>query len=216
MCEAQEVVKLKFVSKRGDIEDKTLEFSPTFTHQVFGDSENIFGYRGLEVQVYYTPGGLRTFVGVKYTEKVDPANSGGLKADNVVSALAEWLPADFITNIDKFVAAVEEDAVFKPFGEKLSQYRREEEVYEVYKVTAATPAFQAYYSRLRVFLIWYVDGANFTDIDDSNWDYYLTYKVTGSPGHAHYSIVGFTTTYNFFAYPDRTCLLYTSPSPRDS
>ena len=41
---------------------------------------------------------------------------------------------DFITNIDKFVAAVEEDAAFKPFGEKLSQYRREEEVYEVYKV----------------------------------------------------------------------------------
>ena len=43
---------------------------------------------------------------------------------------------DFITNIDKFVAAVEEDAAFKPFGEKLSQYRREEEVYEVYKVNA--------------------------------------------------------------------------------
>ena len=30
------------------------------------------------------------------------------------------------------------------------------------KVTATTPAFQAYYSRLRVFLIWYIDGANFT------------------------------------------------------
>ena len=43
---------------------------------------------------------------------------------------------DFITNIDKFVAAVEEDAAFKPFGEKLSQYRREEEVYEVYKVNS--------------------------------------------------------------------------------
>ena len=42
-------------------------------------SEKIFGYRGLEVQVYYTPGGLRTFVGVKYTDKVDPATSGGLK-----------------------------------------------------------------------------------------------------------------------------------------
>ena len=41
---------------------------------------------------------------------------------------------DFTTNIDKFLAAVEEDAAFKPFGEKLSQYKREEEVYEVYKV----------------------------------------------------------------------------------
>ena len=28
---------LSAVSKPGDIEDKTLEFSPTFTHQVFGD-----------------------------------------------------------------------------------------------------------------------------------------------------------------------------------
>ena len=42
-------------------------------------SEKIFGYRGLEVQVCYTSGGLRTFVGVKYTDKVDPATSGGLK-----------------------------------------------------------------------------------------------------------------------------------------
>ena len=42
-------------------------------------SEKIFGYRGLEVQLYYTPGGLRTFVGVRHTDKVDPATSGGLK-----------------------------------------------------------------------------------------------------------------------------------------
>ena len=42
-----------------------------------------------------------------------------------------------MTNIDTFLAAVEEDAAFKPFGEKLSQYRREEEVYEVFKVSCA-------------------------------------------------------------------------------
>ncbi len=30
-------LRISTVSKRGDIEDKTLEFSPTFTHQVFGD-----------------------------------------------------------------------------------------------------------------------------------------------------------------------------------
>lgn len=29
--------------------------------------------------MYYTPGGLKTFVGVKYSDKVDPAASGGLK-----------------------------------------------------------------------------------------------------------------------------------------
>lgn len=39
-----------------------------------------------------------------------------------------------MTNIDKFLAAVEEDAAFKPFGEKLTQYNQGEEVYEVYKV----------------------------------------------------------------------------------
>ena len=30
-------LRISTVSKRGDIEDKTLEFSPTFTHQVFGE-----------------------------------------------------------------------------------------------------------------------------------------------------------------------------------
>ena len=34
---ASGIFGLSAVSKPDDIEDKTLEFSPTFTHQVFGD-----------------------------------------------------------------------------------------------------------------------------------------------------------------------------------
>ena len=45
-----------------------------------------------------------------------------------------FLLLGFMTNLDKFLAAVEEDAAFKPFGEKLTQYNQGEEVYEVYKV----------------------------------------------------------------------------------
>lgn len=47
---------------------------------------------------------------------------------------AAFLLLGFMTNIDAFLAAVEEDAAFKPFGEKLTQYNQGGEVYEVYKV----------------------------------------------------------------------------------
>ena len=35
---------------------------------------------------------------------------------------------------------------------------------------------------------------------------FIRYHVSGSSGHTHFSIAGFTTTYNFYAYPDKTRL----------
>jgi histone acetyltransferase 1 len=206
VCNAEDCVRFKFVSKKEDFEDRSLEFAPSFTHQVFGENENIFGYQGLRVQVFYTPGKLDAYVGMSYTSAVDPDKANDVKLDNVVELLAQWIPEGFSTNIDHFVAKVEKDDSFKPFGEKVHEYSRGDQKYEVYKVTHVTPTFQEYYSKLSVFLIWYIDGANYTDADDSNWTYYLLYEVSGSPGHTHFSIAGFTTTYNFYAYPDKTRL----------
>lgn len=39
-------------------------------HQVYGETENIFGYKDLQINVYYSAGPLDIYYDVKYSKKV--------------------------------------------------------------------------------------------------------------------------------------------------
>jgi len=41
----------RLVRTPADLEDESLNFKPEMTHQIYGDNENIFGYKGLQVQI---------------------------------------------------------------------------------------------------------------------------------------------------------------------
>lgn len=43
-------------------------------HQVYGDNENIFGYKDLDINVYYSAGPLDVYYDVKYLQKVSKVN----------------------------------------------------------------------------------------------------------------------------------------------
>lgn len=53
-----------------DIEDENCSFGPEMCHQIFGESENIFGYSNLHIRLYYTAASLHTYLGIEYTDKV--------------------------------------------------------------------------------------------------------------------------------------------------
>ena len=46
-------------------------FSPLVPTQIYGDNENIFGYRGLKISLFMTSSSLRSYVHVEYDEKVN-------------------------------------------------------------------------------------------------------------------------------------------------
>lgn len=41
--------------------------------------------------------------------------------------------------------------------------------FEIYKCNHADPKFQSYFQRLQSFVLWFVDAANYIDIDDPQW-----------------------------------------------
>ena len=47
------VVCIIIVRTEADVLDDNLTFAPSFTHQVFGEREVIFGYRNLKIKVQY-------------------------------------------------------------------------------------------------------------------------------------------------------------------
>jgi hypothetical protein len=41
----------RLVRTPADLEDESLNFKPEMTHQIYGDNEKIFGYKGLQVHI---------------------------------------------------------------------------------------------------------------------------------------------------------------------
>ena len=54
-----------------DLENDIRTFFPEYTHQLFGDDETAFGYKGLKILLYYIADSLSTMFRVEYASKVD-------------------------------------------------------------------------------------------------------------------------------------------------
>ncbi|KAG4075417.1 hypothetical protein HA402_015070 [Bradysia odoriphaga] len=206
VANALEVVEMKLIRDRNDIEDDSISFSPEYAHQVFGENESIFGYRDLKVRLYYTAGALNMYLGCKYSSRVDERD--GLKADDVTSKISQLLTSGcYFTSIDEFCSKLSKDESFVPFGEMVDALTVTEggkdRHFEFYTCDANTPGFVAFHTRMQTFVMWFVDAASYIDLDDPQWMFYVCYeKYTNSEGKTLYATVGYTTIYVYYAYPE--------------
>ena len=93
-----------------DLENPELSFRPEMCHQMYGDNENIFGYKGLEVSLFMTAGSLQTYLSHSYKEKVDPSKTDGVTADDVISPLVKILaPGSFTESKEAFIEQINSD-----------------------------------------------------------------------------------------------------------
>lgn len=74
-------------------------FKPEFTHQIFGDDEEILGYRGLTVDIYFSQVDFQACVEVKYEDKAHGATE-------IVSTLQKHFPGGMTADREQYVAAV--------------------------------------------------------------------------------------------------------------
>ena len=88
-----------------DLNDPDATFKSEMCHQIYGDNENIFGYKGLAVNLFMSAGGLHTYLGHSYKEKVDPSKTDGVTADDVISPLVKILaPGSFTDSKETFLS----------------------------------------------------------------------------------------------------------------
>ncbi|XP_031786692.1 histone acetyltransferase type B catalytic subunit [Nasonia vitripennis] len=206
---SNDALEFKFVRKVEDLDDDETTFKPEMSHQVFGDSETIFGYKDLQVKLYYTAGSLETYLGMTYSEKVNKLVCQDVKPDEVLSKVAEKLAPDVHDNIDSFVKSLSKDKAFIPAGENIYSFSVDDDGlvrhFEVYKADMSNKKFKEYHQRLQTFLLWYIDAANFIDIDDDQWHYFNMFeRYTDEDDSVRYATVGFATVYQYYAYPNLT------------
>eukprot|EP00730_Choanoeca_flexa_P015719 TRINITY_DN7280_c0_g1_i5.p1 TRINITY_DN7280_c0_g1~~TRINITY_DN7280_c0_g1_i5.p1 ORF type:complete len:403 (+),score=68.84 TRINITY_DN7280_c0_g1_i5:81-1289(+) len=198
---ADQCVGLKLVDNRAQA-DAASTFPVEYTHQVFGASEKIYGYKDLKITLEYGSGSLLTNIDVAYGTKASKEETG-VEADNVLRSLAEWVPEGFTTNRNLFLEQLDRaEARFRPPGEQVGGYSTETGDYQVFLCQHDTPGFAEYHARAQMFLIWYIEAASFIDLTDPNWRILHLYRYSEGPEGSKYSLVGFITKYLYYAFPE--------------
>lgn len=201
-----EAVEFKLVLASEDLDDDTLGFGPEMSHQIFGDGENIFGYRDLKVKLYYSACSLNIYMSMQYTEKITAKKSDGVKPDDVLKMIGEKLPPGFHSNVDNFVAALPKESRFRPFGSLLHSFTidkgsPESCTFEIYKGDRKLPGFLDFHARMQTFILWYIDAASYIDTDDERWEYFILHEKKVVSGTTYYLFAGYSTVYRYYAYP---------------
>lgn len=89
-CDANDAVQLTLVQP-GEQKPKTTDiFHPQFTYPIFGDDEQIFGYKGLIIRLRFATHDLRPHIHISYDEKFTAV--GDAAAVDLIKTLKEWVP----------------------------------------------------------------------------------------------------------------------------
>ena len=207
VCCANEAVKFKLIKDEDDLTSDKGFFHPDMSHQIFGEREQLFGYKGLKVVLAYLAGSLDVCVKVSYTDKIDPELAEGVEPDDILPRLKDVLPKTFFTNIDQFSSLLLKKADFHPHGVLISSYSKEsgggQKTYEIYKPDVTCPGYQEYHEKMESFILWFIDAASFIDVDDDKWDFFTVFEKVNVGGASFYLFVGYATCYRFYAYPDK-------------
>ncbi|XP_023600664.1 histone acetyltransferase type B catalytic subunit isoform X4 [Myotis lucifugus] len=190
-CNTNTAIELKLVRFPEDLENDIRTFFPEYTHQLFGDDETAFGYKGLKILLYYIAGSLSTMFRVEYASKVNE-NFDCVEADDVEGKIRQIIPPGFCTNTNDFLSLLEKEVDFKPFGTLLHTYSvlsptGENFTFQIYKADMTCRGFREYHERLQTFLMWFIETASFIDVDDERWHYFLVQMLILTPfqGQGH-------------------------------
>ncbi|XP_018566781.1 histone acetyltransferase type B catalytic subunit [Anoplophora glabripennis] len=211
--DATSVVFFKIVYGEDDVTSKSDVFKPVMAHQIFGDSESIFGYRSLAMNIYYLHNSARCYVDIQKSMEIKKSEI--YKPDNIMHSLEPWLPSEFTANKSEFKKMIENEKHDLIFGRVLAEFKDEKQGklisdqnvqvnYKITKCDITDENFQRFHSKFETFIVWYIDAANPIDLTDDRWMLYYVYEEFEHPvtNEIYRSAVGYCSVYKFYAYPD--------------
>jgi histone acetyltransferase 1 len=179
-------------------------FQPTFTYPIFGDEEVIFGYQDLEINLTFAAHNLRPHLEVQFSKEFPKL--GDVQPTDIKEALQDFLPAGAF---DKTPAEDANVAALKPPGDKIREYTREGQTYEIWCSSLTDDAAKEVLQNMQILIPMFIEGGSALVLDQDwttrRWKLFLTYQVSNKPtkGTSRYAFVGFGTSYRVFTFPDR-------------
>mmetsp|Transcript_19987 Transcript_19987/g.27679 ORF Transcript_19987/g.27679 Transcript_19987/m.27679 type:complete len:477 (-) Transcript_19987:115-1545(-) len=207
-CEACKAVTFRLVRTAEDVSENIEGFHPEFCHQIFGEEEIVYGYKGLKVNVYLHCVSMQALVDIQFAEKMPPplrAGMGGGRApDDIEGLLKEALPSGFTTHRKDFLAILDRLQACPPQlpsqATLLAQGAEGETEWSVASLSLEKSSeMKNLAERLQPLVLFFIDGGSFIDTEDPKWDLHVL-LVKDAQGQT--SLAGFCTVYRFYGYPE--------------
>lgn len=176
-----------------DSESKS-SFKPLMTYPIFGESEQIFGYKDLRIDIAFDAITFKPFVKVKYSERLND------EVEDVQKKLLGFLPEndtivdDEIKWVDAFSKEQENLPNYDGIFEKIDEYTSKKEDYVVYKTNFRNEYSVKLLKRLQIFVLFFIEAGSYIDTTDLKWDLFFVVKKSDN------RIIGFATTYTYLKF----------------
>lgn len=192
---------------------KTLDtFHPEYTNNIFGEKEQIFGYKGLRINLQYNASDMLPNLKVSWKKKYQP--TADEEALDINEVLSEFLPevafqkqSDFETRLKSLPNN------WTPPGTLVTSFNNKHGDFEVYSGKITDPAVKQLLNRVQILVPFFVDGGTPIDLEDPDaerWTLYFLYNKRASSYH----FAGYCTLYKY--YPLQVPTESESKTPTDT
>lgn len=175
--------------------NEAVQFHPAFTYPIYGDSEQIFGYKGLQLNLVFQASTMLPLIGMQYKGKLENQNED---KDPLVTLLEYFVDKNdvIINDENKWAEMCEIDLKeFSPFGKKCDEYNTNGKTFQIFKENLLSLRLQKFHKRIQIFVLLFIEAGSYIDTNDENWDYYMIFEKDSK------KFIGFSTVYSYFKYP---------------
>ncbi|KAM7196012.1 Acyl-CoA N-acyltransferase [Naviculisporaceae sp. PSN 640] len=200
------VLSLVAPSPTGGLKTIT-NFRPQFTYPIFGDEEQIFGYKGLRINLRYHANDMRPNVQVAFKDQFEAV--GDTEPLDIDMVMREFLPEVAFQKTHDFTTAIKsvpED--WTPPGELIKTFNSigGKSTFEVWKGSLADPLVNQLVKRIQILVPLFIEGGTALDLEDPDidrWTVFFLYEKRAIPGETDkftYVFAGYCTVYGFFPF----------------
>ncbi|KPM42745.1 Histone acetyltransferase type B catalytic subunit [Neonectria ditissima] len=220
LANANEAITISLVAPSKSGLQNVATFNPKFTYSIFGEEEQIFGYKDLKINLRYRANDMRPHLKTSYSSKFKGV--GDAEPTDIVGILKEGLHLPriaFVKGSDFEDSSKQIGENWTPPGTLHSTIDAPDGQYEIWRGNLADAAVQQLNSRLQFFIPLFIEGGTYIgqdpesdsaelDLSDADrWTVFFLYKkqkAAGDPTKSTYTFVGYSTIFRFFYFQPPT------------
>ncbi|KAI0166377.1 histone acetyltransferase type B catalytic subunit [Xylariaceae sp. FL1272] len=214
--DANEAITISLVRPTANGIVKLASFNPKFTYPIFGEEEQIFGYKGLKINLQYDARNLRPHLSIKSSKKFSAI--GDVEAIDIKEVMKEFLPAVALQTRSEYETALASvPETWTPPGKLMKSIEKNGECHEIWMGSLADAAVKQMLRRIEITVLLFIEGGSYIGLNAdggdepetslARWSVFFVYKkepALEGTDKSHYIFEGFSTVYDFWLYQQPT------------